>query len=157
GFAKTGGLADVAGSLPRALGRRGFECVVVLPLYRCARTGKVVPTGHPLTVPIGNREVTASLWRGTLPDSDVPAYFVDQPGYFDRDDPAEGRGLYQFTLPSGQRRDYPDNAERFTFFARAALELLGLLDYWPDLIHANDWQTGLIPVYLREAYRDRHA
>jgi starch synthase len=156
-FAKTGGLADVAGSLPRALSRRGHQCAVILPLYHGARTGKIplTRTEHAFSVPIGNRTVAGTLWRATLPDSNVPVYLVDQPDYFDRDDPAQGRGLYQFTLPGGHRRDYPDNCERFIFFSRAVLEALRLLDYWPDVLHLNDWQTGLIPVYLREQYRGR--
>jgi starch synthase len=157
GFAKTGGLADVAGALPRALSRRGHECVIILPLYNCAKHGKVPvrPTEHRLTVPIGNRSVSGVLWRATLPDSDVPVYLVEQPEYYERDDPAQGRSLYQLSLPGGQKRDYPDNCERFIFFCRAVLEALRLLDFWPEILHANDWQTGLIPVYLRELYRRR--
>lgn len=167
GFAKTGGLADVAGSLPRALARRGADCVVFLPLYRAARTGRMplTATGHTFTVPVGNRMVAGTLWRATLPDSTVPVYLVAQPDYFERDAPAQGRGLYQFTLPGGQKRDYPDNLERYVFFCRAVLEALRLLDCWPDVLHANDWQTGLLPIYLREEYnrhpqpalRDRYA
>jgi starch synthase len=157
GFAKTGGLADVAGSLPRALARRGHECAVILPLYSCARTGKVplTPTQHSFTIPIGERKISGSLWRANLPDSTVPVYLVEQPNYFERDDPAQGRGLYQYTLPNGQKRDYPDNSERFIFFSRAVLEAMRLLDYWPEVVHNNDWQTGLVPVYLREEY-SRH-
>jgi starch synthase len=157
GFAKTGGLADVAGSLPRALARHGCECTVILPLYHCVRNGKIpiAPTGLALSVPVGNRMVSGSLWRATLPESDVPVYLVEQPDYFERDNAAHGRGLYQFTLPGGQKRDYPDNCERFIFFCRAVLESLRLLDYWPDVLHLNDWQTGLAPVYLRELYRQQ--
>jgi starch synthase len=157
GFAKTGGLADVAGSLPRALARRGHDCAVILPLYRCVRTGRIplTPTDLHFTLPIGSRTVVGSLWRATLPNSSVPVYLVEQSDYYERDDAREGRGLYQFTLPSGQRRDYPDNCERFVFFSRAVPEALRLLDWWPDVLHANDWQTGLVPVYLREEY-SRH-
>jgi starch synthase len=157
GFAKTGGLADVAGSLPRALSRRGHQCAVILPLYSCARAGKVPlsPTGLSFTIPIGERKISGNLWQAKLPDSSVPVYLVEQPNYFERDDPAVGRGLYQFTLPNGQKRDYPDNSERFIFFSRAVLESMRLLDYWPDLVHNNDWQTGLVPVYLREEYSRR--
>jgi starch synthase len=157
GFAKTGGLADVAGSLPRALARRGHDCAVILPLYRCVRTGRVPlqPTNLHFTLPIGGRTVSGSLWRATLPGSTVAVYLVEQPEYYERDDPREGRGFYQFTLPNGQKRDYPDNCERFVFFSRAVLEALRLLDDWPEVIHANDWQTGLVPVYLREEY-SRH-
>jgi starch synthase len=155
GFAKTGGLADVTGSLPRALARRGYECALILPLYHGTRTGKVpiAPTGHSFTVPIGNRTVAGALWQATLPDSNVPVYLVEQPEYFERDDPAKGSGLYQFTLPGGHKRDYPDNCERFIFFGRAILEAMRLLDYWPQVLHLNDWQTGLVPVYLDEMYR----
>jgi starch synthase len=158
GFAKTGGLADVAGSLPRALARHGQECAIILPLYRGVCTGKVSleRTGHTFAVPVGPRTVSGSLWRAKLPGSNVPVYLVEQPDYFERDDPAHGRGLYQFTLPNGQKRDYPDNCQRYLFFARAVLEALALLDYWPDVLHANDWQTGLVPVYLSQIYR-RHA
>jgi starch synthase len=154
GFAKTGGLADVAGALPRALARRGHRCTVLLPLYRTVRTGKVpiAPTGASFTVPVGDRPVTGGLWQATLPDSDVSVYLVEQPDFYERDDPAEGRGLYQFTLPNGQKRDYPDNCARFVFFCRAVLEALPLLDLWPDVLHLHDWQTGLVPVYLREVY-----
>jgi starch synthase len=99
--------------------------------------------------------VTGRLWRSSLPDSDVAAVLIEQADYFERDDPTQGRGLYQFNLPGGQKRDYPDNCERFVFFARAVLEALRLLDLWPDVLHCHDWQAGLIPVYLREVY-SRH-
>ncbi|HXG10327.1 MAG TPA: glycogen synthase GlgA, partial [Gemmataceae bacterium] len=159
GFAKTGGLADVAGALPRALRRRGHDCAVILPLYRAARAAGVLlePTSHILQVPVGGRPVAGRLWRSTLPGCDVPAFLVEQSYYFERDDPAQGRGLYQFTLPGGKKQDYPDNCERFVFFSRAVLEAVRLLDYWPDVLHANDWQTGLVPVYLREVYQRQYA
>jgi starch synthase len=155
GFAKTGGLADVLSSLPPALARRGHECSVFLPLYHSVRLSGIplTPTPHKLNVRIGNRVVPAYLWRATLPGSDVPVFLIDQPDYYDRDRPKEGRGLYQFTLPGGEKRDYPDNCERFVFFSRAVLQAIELLDLRPGIIHANDWQTGLIPVYLREEMR----
>jgi starch synthase len=157
GFAKTGGLADVAGSLPRALARRGHECAVVLPLSRSSRQAKVVPepTAHSFSIPIGHRAVPGRIWRARLPESDIPVFLVEQAEYFGRDDVARGRGLYQWTTPQGEKRDYADNCERFVFFCRAALEALPLLGFWPDVLHANDWQTGLIPVYLREMYGPR--
>jgi starch synthase len=154
GFAKTGGLADVAGALPPALARRGHDCAVVLPLYRCTRAAAVAPRPTDLTlhVPVGSRTVCGRLWRSALPGSDVPVYLIEQPDFFDRDDPTQGRGLYQYTLPGGARHDYADNGARFVFFCRAVLEAVRLLDFWPDVLHANDWQTGLVPVYLREDY-----
>src|SRR5205809_4827367 len=84
GFAKTGGLADVAGSLPRALARRGHECAAILPLYRAARRGQVPvdPTDLRFHVPIGDRHVTGRLWRSTLPGSHLPVYRVQRPDYF---------------------------------------------------------------------------
>jgi starch synthase len=154
GFAKTGGLADVAGSLPRALARRGHAVAVVLPLYRCVRTGphELRPTDVVFTLPLGPRDRPGRLWRTALPGSDVPVYLVEQPELFERDDPAEGRGLYQYTGPDGRRLDYPDNAERYAFFCRAVLEALPRLDTHFDLLHCNDWQTGLMPAYVRELY-----
>jgi starch synthase len=157
GFAKTGGLADVVGSLPRALARRGHECAIVLPFYRCTRRAKIPPepTDHTFHVPIGHRTVSGRVWQSRLPDSKIPVYLIEQPEYFERDDPAKGHGLYQWTTPQGEKRDYVDNCERFIFFCRAVLEALPLLDLWPDVLHGNDWQTGLIPVYLHEEYGPR--
>jgi starch synthase len=186
GFAKTGGLADVAASLPRALTERGVECAVILPLYNSAKKlatapsggGQAVsrpePTGLTFTVPMGHKLVHAALWRSSLlPQKSggkpIPVFLVEQPDYYERDDPQRGRGLYQYekrgdpftTLPSpltpappsaSLKVDYPDNCERFGFFCRAILEAVRLFDYWPDILHINDWQTGLVPVYLREIY-----
>jgi starch synthase len=154
GFAKTGGLADVTGTLPIALARRGVDCAVIMPLYRGARNARVPPqpTEHNFRVTVGPKTVAGRLWRSRLPDSDVPVYLVEQNDYFDRDDPAKGGGIYQFAEPDGSRADYRDNCERFVFFSRAVAEALPLLGYWPDVLHANDWQTGLLPVLLREDY-----
>lgn len=151
GFAKTGGLADVAGSLPTALTRRGHRCAVILPLHHSARKASVTPTEHTFTVPIGDRRVAGRLWRSSLP-GDVPVYLIEQDDYFDRDDPTVARGIYQFMASDGTRKDYLDNCERFVFFNRAVLEVMPYLDSWPDVLHTNDWQTGLLPVYLREQY-----
>ncbi len=156
GFAKTGGLADVAGALPPALARRGLECAVILPLYRCARAAQPAPEptehtferAHPRPLPslagCGARhcptQTYLSVWSSRTTTSTATT-------------PDDGRGLYQFTTPNGGRRDYADNCERFVFFCRAVLEALRLLDFWPDVLHVNDWQTGLVPVYLRELYR----
>ncbi len=153
GFAKTGGLADVAGALPPALARAGCQCVVMLPLYRGARTGKVPvkPTDLVFRVPLAGRTLQGRLWRSRLPDSDVPVYLVENADYYDRDDPQSGRGLYQFKQ-AGELHDYPDNFARYAFFCRAVLEAVRLLDFWPHVLHLNDWQTGLAAVYLREVY-----
>ncbi|MEK7765254.1 MAG: glycogen synthase GlgA, partial [bacterium] len=141
-FAKTGGLADVAGALPKALARRRQDVRVVMPRYRT-----VDPKAHRLKllpdimrIPVGGKIVPARLWEGKV-GRDVPAYFVDIPQYFDRPQ------LYR--TADG---DYPDNAERFVAFARAALETAKAVDFKPDVIHCHDWQSALIPTYLKTLY-----
>jgi starch synthase len=155
GFAKTGGLADVTGSLPRALARLGHQCAVVMPLYRGTRLGRhpITPTEHHFRVWMGARSYEGRFWRSRLPGSDVPVYLVDQPELYDRDDRSLGHGLYQFSATAGHERDYPDNCKRFVFLCRAVLESMPLFDFWPDVLHCNDWQTGLAPVYLEEVYK----
>jgi starch synthase len=143
-FAKTGGLADVCGALPVELEKLGHEPILILPAYRQIRTAgmPIEPTGIHFDVPIGNKSVSGSLLKSHLPNSSVPVYLVDQENYFDR---AE---LYQ---EAGQ--DYKDNCERYVFFCRAVLEAIRLLDLRVDVLHANDWQTGLLPAYLKIEYR----
>ena len=155
GFAKTGGLADVVGSLPSALKKRGIDVAVIMPLYRACRSSKqsLEPMEHRFRLPIGDRIVEGRLWRSTLPGSDVPVYLIEQPEFFERDDPAAARGIYQYTSAMGERLDYDDNSSRFAFFSRAILEAIRLLNFWPDVLHLHDWQAGLTGVYLREIYR----
>ncbi len=143
-FAKTGGLADVCGALPVELEKLGHEPIVITPAYRSIRAAgmPIEPTGIHFEVPIGNKSVTGSFLKSHLPNSSVPVYLVDQDHYFNRP------GLYQ---EDGQ--DYTDNCERFVFFCRAVLEAVRLLDLRVDVLHANDWQTGLIPAYLKIEYR----
>ena len=141
-FAKTGGLADVAGALPKALRALGHDIRVVLPKYRAVDATKyglrqILPK---LPVPIAGTVETASVWEAGA--ASVPTYLIEQDEYYDRD------GLYQ----SGAR-DHPDNAERFAFFSRAILELMRALDFFPAVCHCNDWQTGLVPTYLRTTYQ----
>jgi starch synthase len=143
-FAKTGGLADVCGALPIELARLGHWAGVILPAYRQARCCGLVmePMGIEFIVPIGSKTVLGRLLRSRLPGSDVPVYLIEQDGYYDRPE------LY------GQNgEDYPDNCERFVFFSRAVMEAVRLLELDLDVIHANDWQTGLIPAYLKIEYR----
>jgi len=157
GFAKTGGLADVAASLPRALAQLGNSVAIVMPLYGIVRRAKIPleKTGVALPVPMGPRVLACPLYRARLPNSDVPVYLVEHQPFFERDDGSRRCGLYQETQPSGSKTDYGDNAERFTFFCRAVLEAVPHVGFTPDILHANDWQTGLVPVYLAELYRSR--
>jgi starch synthase len=150
-FAKTGGLADVAGALPRSLAALGHDVRVMMPKYRGAEAHAtdsriVVPT---IRVPLGDRAAEGALIEAHGP-SGVPVYLLEHEHYYNRD-----------SLYGTADGDYWDNCERFVFFCRAALEGLTQLDaarpgvrWQPQLIHANDWQTGLVPVYLRTLYRD---
>src|SRR5947209_13091180 len=131
GFAKTGGLADVAGALPRALARRGNTVAVIIPFYNAVRRAgvPVEKTGIHVPVPMADRVLACRLFRSRLPNSEVPVYLVEHQPFFERDDPALGTGLYQKLMPGGYRADYPDNAERFVFFSRAVLEALPHLGF----------------------------
>ncbi len=142
-FAKTGGLADVSGTLPVALRQCDVDTCLFIPAYRCVhRSGQPIErTGIYFDIPIGSKLVSGHLLRSVLPGSDVPVYLIDQPQYFDRE------GLY-----NEQGRDYNDNCERYVFFCRAVVEAIRLLDLPADVVHANDWQTGLIPALLETEY-----
>jgi starch synthase len=157
GFAKTGGLADVCAALPRALAKHGNIAAVVMPFYNAVRRSgaSIERTPIVLPVPVGGRVLACRVFRSRLPNCDVPVYLIEHQPFFERDDPAQGRGLYQQSMWGGYKADYPDNAERYVFFSRAVLELGPYLGFAPDILHANDWQTGLVPVFLTEAYRTR--
>ncbi len=150
-FSKTGGLGDVVGALPSALHDLGHELAVVTPFYREVAENaesngielKPINEGS-FNVPIGDDERTACLMEAYLPHSDVKVYFIGNDYYFDRP------GLY-IDPQTGQ--DHQDNSERFIFFCRAAMETCIKLNLQPDIFHAHDWQTGLIPVYLNHMYR----
>jgi starch synthase len=143
-FAKTGGLADVSGSLPKALAERGHRIAVVMPFYRQVKEGgfNLKETAKPLNVRFQD-EVRATPVFHTELQADVPVYFIQHDGYFDRP------GLYG--TPKG---DYSDNAERFIFFCRAVFHLGKTIDFRPEVIHCHDWQTALIPVYLKSLYEN---
>ena len=143
-FAKTGGLADVCGALPIELAKLGAKPTLIMPAYRqIYQTGlSIEPTGVYFDIPIGNKSVSGSFLRSRLPDSDVPVLFIQQDAYYDRPD-----------LYTSDGKDHKDNCERFVFFCRAVLEAVRLLELRPDVIHANDWQTGLIPALLKSEYR----
>ena len=145
-FSKTGGLADVCGSLPIELAKQGHEIIVFQPAYQtiydCGLP--IRETDSEISTVVGTKSVTCRLFKSHLPGSDVPIYLIHQPDYFDRD------GLYQ---TGGD--DYQDNCERFVFFSRAVLDSTIHLGWHPDIVHCHDWQTGLIPAYLKTIYRDK--
>ncbi len=136
-FAMSGGLGDVLGVLPRVIADLGHDVRVVMPLYRKVPRAGLIDLQMPLGVPTGTGEHWCGVRQGTLPQSKVPVYFIEHDGLYDRD------GLYGTT-------DYPwwDNCLRFTVRSRGALQLCHALNWMPDVIHANDWQTGLIPGFL---------
>src|SRR6185436_16120525 len=136
-FRKTGGLADVAGALPKALRHRGIDVRVVMPLYQGVKWAELERLEGTINVPMWWGTARAGVRLGKLPDSDVPIYFLEYNRYFDRP------FLYG---PPGDA--YPDNLERFTFLSRGALELTKAIGFLPDVLHAHDWQTALAPVYL---------
>jgi starch synthase len=142
-FAKTGGLADVVGALPRELVKRGHKVTVFLPFY--ARVRRFIE-GEPkyairsLTIPFRYYNRFVGVVDAGLRDG-VQHYFIDCPELFDR------KELYG---PSGA--EYIDNAERFGLFCRAVIEASKWLGV-PDVFHVHDWQSALIPVYLRTLYR----
>jgi starch synthase len=136
-FAKTGGLADVAGSLPKELTRLGHDVRVVMPGYKEIDTDFKYVTDFP--VDMGDRAETCIIREGGIPYSDykaVPIYFVGNYHYYHRD------GIYC----------YSDDAQRFILLCKAALELLPRIGFKPDIIHCNDWHTGPVCLLLKEKY-----
>ncbi|MDD5669526.1 MAG: glycogen synthase GlgA [Candidatus Omnitrophica bacterium] len=126
-FAKTGGLADVAGALPLALEKKGVEVVVVMPAYACVKKAKKAKF----------KKVLADVSCAFI-GKKIPVYFIEKEEYFDRDN------LY--TTKTG---DYPDNLDRFSYFSKRALSVLKEIGFQADCVHCHDWQTALIPVYLK--------
>ena len=144
-YAKTGGLGDVVGALPAALGRLGHEVSVFVPMYRDVSFGLHRAQALDLTVdvPVGDRTFPATVRVVRQKKHNVMIYFVGNRHFFDRP------GFY---LDPTTGRDYEDNDERYIFFNRAVLEILKTLRIQPDIIHAHDWQAALVPVYLKTSY-----
>jgi len=138
-FAKVGGLADVAGALPKALRKLGHDVRVVMPRYGMIDPARhrLEVAGRALQVPLALQRLPADVWRGTV-GRDVPIYFIDNAQFFGRD------GMYGFW----------DDDARFIYFSRAALEMCKLLDFKPEIIHVNDWHTAVIPNMLARLYTD---
>ncbi|MBJ6802403.1 glycogen synthase GlgA [Geomonas propionica] len=137
-FAKTGGLADVASALPKTLKTLGHDVRIMMPFYSVVEKGGVaVRKGRKsASVMVDGVEKKGFLRQASL--GEIPVYLIENKEYFAREE------LYG--TPSG---DYPDNAQRFSFFCRCVLELLKKMDFRPDIIHCHDWQTALIPHYLK--------
>ena len=139
-FAATGGLGDVLGSLPTALAAEGVDVRVVMPLYSAvgAQWREQMTTEAVFTVELAWRRQYCGIL--SLKKDGVTYYFVDNEYYFDR-----AGGLY----------GHYDDGERFAFFSRAVLEILPYIDFKPDIIHCNDWQSALVPVYYSTLFANR--
>ncbi|MFI5272487.1 MAG: glycogen synthase [Ktedonobacterales bacterium] len=138
-YAKTGGLADVIGALPRALKRMGHDVRIVLPLYQSVDPGRwrLRTALDQLAVPMNGQAECVRVLEAPTSD-EIPVYFVDSERYFHREK------LY----------GYHDEGERFVLFSRAALELTRALGWQPDVIHCHDWHTAIIPNWIKTLYRD---
>ncbi len=138
-FAKTGGLADVAGALPRAIRALGHDIRVAMPRYGRidAHQFQLRELLPPFGVPIHRRTEPARIMQTTI-TPDIPVYMVENANYFDRE------GIYM----------YPDDADRFIFYCRAALEALKHMGWQPDVIHCHDWHTAIVPNWLNTIYRE---
>lgn len=139
-FAKTGGLGDVIGSLPKALKAQGVDIRVIMPKYSCIPdefAAQMIKRAT-VTVPVGWRKQYAGLYE--LNYQGITWYFIDNEYYFKRE------GLY----------GYYDEAERFAYFCRAVLEALPSLEFVPEVIHCHDWQTGPLAAMLKLQYIDRN-
>ena len=140
-LARTGGLGDVLEALPAELQRQGQEVSVILPYYRGIRENKEIKaaaTGVRMTVEVGARRIETEILETAAPNG-VQVFFVRRDEYFDR---AEIYGT--------EGRAYEDNAERFIFFSKAAVELARRVIPSPDIVHVHDWQAALIPVFVRD-------
>lgn len=136
-YAKSGGLADAVASLAKALKKSGNDVRIVLPRYYSIDRLKLESVPGPLGVPMGNGEEWCSIYQGTLPQTEIPVYFVEHEAFFGRD------GIYGDKTVS----DFPDNPKRFAFFSRAAFQLCRKILWIPDIMHAHDWPSSLVPVY----------
>jgi starch synthase len=140
-FAKTGGLADVAGALPKFLSRLGVEVNVFMPFYREIKRKNLAlrQAGENVELDWDGKKNHFSVLEHK--EGQVTFFFIEKDDYFDRD--------YLYGTPQG---DYPDNGERFAFFSRAALESLKFLNSRPDVIHGHDWQSAAALAYLKFVY-----
>ena len=150
-FAKTGGLADVSSALPKSIKSLDHEVRIMMPRYgsineRKSKLHEMIRLKD-IPIPLGKKQILASVRSSFLANSHskVQVYFLDNLALFGRS------GLY---VHPDTKKDYEDNDARFIFFARGVLEVLKRLGWQPDIIHCNDWQTGLVPVYLKTIYRD---
>ncbi len=146
-FAKTGGLADVIGSLPKELAKEGLEVKVIMPRYYVIDKVKynLKPLLGALGVPMGViGEFWSKVYEGFMPNSNVSIYFIEYEEYFGRS------GIYNDENGKG----FDDNDNRFIFLSRASLQLCKKLDFTPDVIHINDWQSAPVATFVNSIYKN---
>ncbi|MCB0282766.1 MAG: glycogen synthase GlgA [Calditrichae bacterium] len=147
-FARAGGLADVTGALPKALKNLNQEIRIIMPKYKFINERKFVLREvirlRDIPVTVNGRTEMANVKSAFLPESKVQVYFIEIADFFSKP------GLYRDPITN---EIYEDNAERFAFFAKAAMETLKTLSWQPDVIHCNEWQTAYVPVYLKTIYQ----
>lgn len=144
-FSKVGGLADVVGSLPKYI-EKDAEIAIFTPLYGCidkAKFGLKLLDHSRLKIAFGWSENFFELYMAKLPGTEINVFFIDNPKYF---------GCFDCVYPFNIDERY--SHERFIAFSRAVLEYARLLNFKPDVIHANDWHTGMLPTYIKTTYRD---
>lgn len=139
-LAKTGGLADVCGTFPKALRQRGMEIALAMPKYK--GVGIQGTKLGEIDIQIGNATVVGHIEKTTLPDTEIPLFLICNASYYERE---------QLYTVNG--KDYPDNLARYTFLCKAVLRMIKRDWVQPQLIHANDWQTALLPVFIKTLYR----
>ncbi len=153
-YSKSGGLGEAVSGLSRALAALGQQVTCLVPYYRCSwESARAKPTGMKLTVPIGQKQVTADIWETALGPTggesagqgnggakagSVQVVFVRRDEYYDRSE-----------LYATAERDYEDNAERFIFLSKIAVEWMRVRELYPDVVHSHDWQTALVPLLVR--------
>ncbi|MDR0409997.1 MAG: glycogen synthase [Spirochaetaceae bacterium] len=147
-FAKTGGLADAVSSLSIALANLGNEVKIIMPRYwRIDRT-KLTPLEGEMGVKMGGVEEWCQVYKTAMPgaskNNPIEVFFIDHEIFFGRD------GLYSNAF----NEDYIDNPRRFTFFSRSVFQVCNKINWHPDIIHAHDWPTALVPVYLKYGLRE---
>ena len=140
-YAKTGGLADVAGALPLALEEQGQEGIIIMPRYKVIQDYKFSAKGGSAKNCGGNIKRLKGDISYTTTGRNIKVYFIENDAYFNRD-----------SLYGDSAGDYKDNLNRFSFYSKRSLELLKEINFKPDIIHIHDWQACLIPVYLKKLY-----
>lgn len=146
-FARTGGLGDILGALPKSVAKLGHTVCLFMPLYKQISRSEfsLSPTKITVAVPMPDKTSMGLVYSSKMPKTRIPVYFIENKEYFER---------AEFYIDPSTGKDYKDNCERFAFFSKAVLEAIKALGKSPDVLHAHDWQSALAPTYLKTIYRN---